>query len=213
MTDDPLYSAIKEVLPSEGILPSQDSGKLSVLKNLLIELHRMTAEKVVLVSNFTKTLDVLQVLLQVNNMTWCRLDGDTDPSKRQIIVDKFNSCDSKTCCHPQQMDALSNVVVAFLLSSKSGGCGLNLVGASRLILYDVDWNPSNDLQSMARIHRDGQKRPVYIYRFLTYLPGFHLMTDCRTGMMDEKIYQRQITKQSLADSFIVFRPFHPLVYG
>ena len=98
MTDDPLYSAIKEVLPSEGILPSQDSGKLSVLKNLLVELHRMTAEKVVLVSNFTKTLDVLQVLLQVNNMTWCRLDGDTDPSKRQIIVDKFNSCDSKTCC-------------------------------------------------------------------------------------------------------------------
>ena len=171
MTDDPLYSAIKEVLPSEGLLPSQNSGKISVLKNLLVELHRMTAEKVVLVSNFTKTLDVLQVLLQVNNMTWCRLDGDTDPSKRQIIVDKFNSCDSKTCCQPPQTYRLSNVVVAFLLSSKSGGCGLNLIGASRLILYDVDWNPSNDLQSMARIHRDGQKRPVYIYRFLTYPRG------------------------------------------
>lgn len=58
-------------------------------------------------------------------------------------------------------------VVAFLLSSKSGGVGLNLVGASRLVLFDVDWNPSNDLQSMARIHRDGQKKPVHIYRFLT----------------------------------------------
>lgn len=60
------------------------------------------------------------------------------------------------------------MAVAFLLSSKSGGCGLNLVGASRLVLYDVDWNPSNDLQAMARIHRDGQKRDVHIYRFLRY---------------------------------------------
>jgi len=61
------------------------------------------------------------------------------------------------------------MTVAFLLSSKSGGCGLNLIGASRLVLYDVDWNPSTDLQAMARIHRDGQKRKTYIYRFLMFL--------------------------------------------
>lgn len=52
----------------------------------------------------------------------------------------------------------------FLLSAKAGGVGLNLVGASRLILFDSDWNPANDAQAMARIWRDGQKRSVYIYR-------------------------------------------------
>jgi DNA repair and recombination protein RAD54B len=53
----------------------------------------------------------------------------------------------------------------FLLSSKAGGVGLNLIGASRLILYDIDWNPANDMQAMARIWREGQKRTVQIYRF------------------------------------------------
>ena len=92
-------------------------------------------------------------------------------------------------------------IVAFLLSSKSGGCGLNLVGASRLVLFDVDWNPSVDLQAMARIHRDGQLRPVHIYRFLTYLHTYTYLISA--GMMDEKIFQRQVTKQGLADSFMV----------
>ena len=52
-----------------------------------------------------------------------------------------------------------------MLSSKAGGVGLNLIGASRLILYDIDWNPANDMQAMARIWREGQKRSVQIYRF------------------------------------------------
>jgi len=78
----------------------------------------------------------------------------------------------------------------FILSSKAGGVGLNLIGASRLCLIDSDWNPSHDLQSMARIHRDGQKRSVYIYRFLT------------AGTIDEKIYQRQITKLGLSRTLI-----------
>jgi DNA repair and recombination protein RAD54B len=100
-------------------------------------------------------------------MTWCRLDGQTDSSKRQQIVDQFNRVDADTCCIPPLAQILTSV--AFLLSSKSGGCGINLIGASRLVLYDVDWNPSTDIQAMARIHRDGQKRNVHIYRFLTYL--------------------------------------------
>ena len=97
--DDPLYSSLKSVLPGKGayIRPAMDSGKLSVLEPLSPRL-RKTAEKVVLVSNFTKTLDVLQFLLQSNGMTWCRLDGDTESSKRQQIVDQFNSVDADTCC-------------------------------------------------------------------------------------------------------------------
>lgn len=78
----------------------------------------------------------------------------------------------------------------FLLSKKTGGTGINLIGANRLILFDSDWNPSNDRQAMARIHRDGQKKPCYIYRLL--IPG----------TMDEKIYQRQISKLSLSDSLM-----------
>ena len=57
--------------------------------------------------------------------------------------------------------------VAFLLSAKSGGVGINLIGASRLVLFDLDWNPATDHQAMARIHRDGQRREVKIYRMIT----------------------------------------------
>lgn len=78
------------------------------------------------------------------------------------------------------------ITVLFLLSCKAGGVGLNLVGASRIVLYDIDWNPANDLQAMARIWRDGQGRHVFIYRLLT------------TGTIEEKMYQRQVTKQGLS---------------
>jgi len=70
------------------------------------------------------------------------------------------------------------------------GAGINLIGASRLILFDVEWNPAVDLQAMARIHRDGQMKPVKIYRFLM------------AGGLDEKIYQRQVTKMGLADEIV-----------
>lgn len=54
----------------------------------------------------------------------------------------------------------------FMLSSKAGGCGLNLIGANRLVMFDPDWNPANDDQAMARVWRDGQKKPCFVYRFL-----------------------------------------------
>jgi hypothetical protein len=53
-----------------------------------------------------------------------------------------------------------------MLSSKAGGCGLNLIGANRLVMFDPDWNPANDEQAMARVWRDGQKKHTYIYRLL-----------------------------------------------
>ena len=72
-----------------------------------------------------------------------------------------------------------------LLSSKAGGTGLNLIGASRILLFDMDWNPAHDLQAMARVWRDGQKRKVHVYRLAT------------AGSIEEKIFQRQVTKQGL----------------
>ena len=154
---------------------SASSAKLGVLDRLLHHLRTTTQEKIVLVSNYTSTLDLLQSHLGANSYPFLRLDGTTPPSKRQDLVDAFNRTPASTC-------------FAFLLSAKAGGAGLNLIGASRLVLFDVDWNPSTDLQAMARIHRDGQKRPVRIYRLLV------------AGALDEKVWQRQVTKLGLADS-------------
>ncbi|KAM7319903.1 hypothetical protein ACRRTK_021586 [Alexandromys fortis] len=75
-------------------------------------------------------------------------------------------------------------------NSKAGGVGLNLIGGSHLVLYDIDWNPATDIQAMSRVWRDGQKHPVHIYRLLT------------TGTIEEKIYQRQISKQGLSGAVV-----------
>lgn len=83
-------------------------------------------------SNYTKTLDLLEDLCVGMGYTFCRLDGHTPTGQRQRLVDSFNS--------PFSQNFL------FLLSSKAGGVGLNLVGASHLVLYDIDWNPANDIQ-------------------------------------------------------------------
>ncbi|EWC47145.1 hypothetical protein DRE_03514 [Drechslerella stenobrocha 248] len=175
--DSNFSSSIIEEARLAGAAPAagHSSGKLRVLEKLLVTLKKTTKEKVVLVSNYTSTLDILEKMLNSKGFHHLRLDGKTPTNKRQDLVDRFNRVSS-------------DVAFAFLLSSKSGGAGINLIGASRLVLFDSDWNPANDLQSMARVHRDGQTSHVYIYRLIT------------TGCIDEKIYQRQITKQGLADS-------------
>lgn len=156
-------------------LTPASSGKIRVLDQFLHNVHTTTDEKVILVSNYTSTLSLLATLLTSLSLPYLRLDGSTPSSKRQGLVDDFNHAPASSC-------------FAFLLSAKAGGMGLNLTGASRLVLFDVDWNPATDLQAMARIHRDGQKRHCRIYRFIL------------KGGIEEKIWQRQVTKIGLADS-------------
>lgn len=76
------------------------------------------------------------------------------------------------CDHFQVVDSFntSPTEFVFMLSSKAGGCGLNLIGANRLVMFDPDWNPANDDQAMARVWRDGQKKPCFVYRFLAVSP-------------------------------------------
>ena len=174
-TISPLTSSLLSTIPPQLLSTSAGSTKIRVLDQLLHTIRSTTSEKVVLISNFTSTLDLLSTLLSSVGLDFLRLDGSTPSGKRQDLVDTFNNTPASKC-------------FAFLLSAKAGGMGLNLIGASRLVLFDVDWNPSVDLQAMARIHRDGQKRPCVIYRLLM------------TGGLDEKIWQRQVTKLGLASS-------------
>ncbi|XP_037532577.1 DNA repair and recombination protein RAD54B-like [Nematolebias whitei] len=152
-----LYEGLADLFPesySSAGFNSADSGKLMVLSDLLSSIRQLSpSDRVVLVSNYTQTLDLLQDLCVHMSYTFCRLDGHTPTSQRQRLVDSFNS--------PYSQNFL------FLLSSKAGGVGLNLIGASHLVLYDIDWNPANDIQAMARVWRDGQKKTVHIYRLLT----------------------------------------------
>ena len=173
----PLTASLLASIPPQLLRTSAGSTKLRALDQLLHTLRTTTEEKIILVSNYTTTLDLLQTLLASLAHPFVRLDGSTPSAKRQDIVDTFNRSPASQC-------------FAFLLSAKSGGVGLNLVGASRLVLFDVDWNPATDLQAMARIHRDGQKRPCFIYRFVM------------AGGIDEKIWQRQVTKLGLASNIM-----------
>lgn len=166
-----------EGIPRKLLSTPAASAKIQVLDELLVKIKNETDDKVVLVSNYTSTMDILAALITSLGMSYLRLDGSTPQSKRQDMVDRFNR------------SSQSNSFI-FLLSAKAGGTGINLIGASRLIMYDLDWNPALDLQAMARIHRDGQKKPCFIYRFVTQ------------GAMDEKIFQRQVTKTGLADSIV-----------
>lgn len=147
------------------------SGKMHVLARLLGHLRQRTDDRIVLVSNYTQTLDLFAQLCRERRYPYLRLDGTTSISKRQKLVNHFN-------------DPSKNEFV-FLLSSKAGGCGLNLIGGNRLVLFDPDWNPANDKQAAARVWRDGQKKRVFIYRFLS------------TGTIEEKVYQRQMSKEGL----------------
>ncbi|XP_074919206.1 DNA repair and recombination protein RAD54B isoform X4 [Chelonoidis abingdonii] len=175
-----LYEGLREIFPQDytsTTFTETDSGKLQVLAKLLAAIRELSpSERIVLVSNYTQTLNILQEMCKHYGYSYTRLDGHTPISQRQQIVDSFNN-------------KFSSAFI-FLLSSKAGGVGLNLVGASHLILYDIDWNPATDIQAMARVWRDGQKHTVHIYRLLT------------TGSIEEKIYQRQISKQGLSGAVV-----------
>eukprot|EP00804_Cyclotella_cryptica_P015278 CCRYP_005385-RA/>CCRYP_005385-RA protein AED:0.10 eAED:0.10 QI:181/1/1/1/1/0.87/8/1266/827 len=149
------------------------SGKMFVLYRLMKEMRKPGNgnDKIVIVSNYTQTLDLIGRMCRENNWGFCRLDGSISMKKRQKMCEEFNDPSSS--------------LVAFLLSSKAGGCGLNLIGGNRLVLFDPDWNPAVDKQAAARCWRDGQKKRCFTYRFLA------------TGTVEEKIFQRQLSKEGL----------------
>lgn len=129
------------------------SGKFRLLDFMLASIRSSSDDKVVLISNYTQTLDLFEKLSRKRGYKFVRLDGSMSIKKRSKVVDNFN-------------DPKSDIFL-FMLSSKAGGCGLNLIGANRLFMFDPDWNPANDEQAMARVWRDGQTKPCYIYRLVS----------------------------------------------
>ena len=142
---------MRRVLFPDKWLVQYDSGKLQALDKLL---HKLKSEghRCLIFTQMSKMLNVLENFMCLHGHTYFRLDGSTGVEKRQSLTERFNR-DKK--------------IFSFILSTRSGGLGINLVGADTVIFYDTDWNPAMDAQAQDRAHRIGQTRDVHIYRLVT----------------------------------------------
>lgn len=150
---DPFHQArmkLSIAFPDKRLL-QYDCGKLQRLDKLLRELQA-GGHRALIFTQMTKVLDILEQFLNIHGHRYLRLDGATKIEQRQILTDRFNN-DTR--------------ILAFILSSRSGGLGINLTGADTVIFYDLDWNPAMDKQCTDRAHRIGQTRDVHIYRFVS----------------------------------------------
>lgn len=136
---------------------------MQMLDRLLTKLHA-NGHRVVLFSQFTTMLNLIEEYCELRGWRYCRLDGSVNRVQRTVDISCFNAPGSK--------------LFIFLMSTRAGGLGVNLQSADTCILYDSDWNPQPDLQAMARVHRIGQKKKVHVYRLVA------------TGTVEERIVQR-----------------------
>ncbi|XP_016322652.1 chromodomain-helicase-DNA-binding protein 1-like isoform X2 [Sinocyclocheilus anshuiensis] len=149
------------------------SGKLSLLDTMLAYLQE-GGHRVLLFSQMTRMLDILQDYMEYRGYSYERLDGSVRGEERNLAIKNFSSKD----------------VFIFLLSTKAGGVGMNLTAADTVIFVDSDFNPQNDLQAAARAHRIGQTRPVKVIRLLG------------RDTVEEIIYSRAVSKLRLTDTVI-----------
>jgi len=158
-----------EITHSKSI--TNDCGKLQLVTRLLVEIEK-EGRKALIFTQFTKMLDILEVFLDQRRYSYLRLDGSTKSLDRMRMVDRFNADER---------------IFVFLLSTRAGGLGLNLIGASVVIFFDSDWNPAMDRQAMDRVHRIGQTKDVHIYRLVS------------EHTVEEQIWKKQLEKRKLDD--------------
>lgn len=151
------------------------AGKMLIVKKF-VYLWKNFGHKTLLFCQTIQMLDIIEAFFRrQGGINFLRMDGKTAIKERQKLVDKFNT-------DPD--------IHLFLLTTRVGGLGTNLTGASRVIIYDPDWNPSTDIQARERAWRLGQKKEVAIYRLVS------------PGCIEEKIYQRGIFKMFIADKVL-----------
>jgi len=151
---------------------AQTSGKFDTVTQMLEDVVQ-SGEKVLVFSSFVEHLKLYRTYLDDRNIQYCYLDGSTKDRKEQ--VEKFQKDDA----YP-----------VFLLSLKAGGVGLNLTSASYVFLLDPWWNPAAEAQAFDRAHRIGQRKKVFVYKFITQ------------NTIEEKILKLQDEKRKLFDTMI-----------
>jgi superfamily II DNA or RNA helicase len=161
----------RSYIREDGIMDDHSnlSGKMKMLADLLCEFNRRD-DRLLIFSFSTQTLDLIQNFVKAQGYSFLRLDGSTPTKARQGLVDTYQK---------------DKNIFLFLISTKAGGLGLNLTAANVVIVFDVDFNPSNDEQSQDRAYRIGQKRDVLVIRLVS------------RGTIEELKYIRQLYKLQL----------------
>ncbi|KAL3952947.1 hypothetical protein ACCO45_012890 [Purpureocillium lilacinum] len=147
-----------------------NAGKMAVLDKLLGRLQKQ-GSRVLIFSQMSRLLDILEDYCVFREYKYCRIDGSTAHEDRIAAIDEYNKPGSEK--------------FVFLLTTRAGGLGINLTSADIVILYDSDWNPQADLQAMDRAHRIGQTKQVVVYRFVT------------DNAIEEKVLERAAQKLRL----------------
>lgn len=161
------------------------SNKLQIFMGILEESVRSN-DRILLFSQSLFTLNLIEDFLKRKKLTdaedpwvagvnYYRLDGSTSALEREKLINNFNA---------------NRKVKLFLVSTRAGSLGVNLVGANRVIIFDASWNPCHDTQAVCRVYRYGQTKNTHVYR---------LVTD---NSLEKKIYDRQINKQGMADRIV-----------
>ncbi|TIA78975.1 hypothetical protein E3P92_03554 [Wallemia ichthyophaga] len=129
-----------------------NSGKMLILDKLLKSM-KAKGSRVLIFSQMSRVLDILEDYCMFRDYQYCRIDGQTSHDDRISAIDEYNKEGSEK--------------YIFLLTTRAGGLGITLNTADIVVLYDSDWNPQADLQAMDRAHRIGQKKQVFVFRFVT----------------------------------------------
>ncbi|XP_055732192.1 chromodomain-helicase-DNA-binding protein 4-like isoform X3 [Salvelinus fontinalis] len=161
----------------DGSALTKSAGKLTLMQKMMRKL-KDGGHRVLIFSQMTKMLDLLEDFLENEGYKYERIDGSITGGMRQEAIDRFN--------------APGALQFAFLLSTRAGGLGINLATADTVIIYDSDWNPHNDIQAFSRAHRIGQNKKVMIYRFVT------------KASVEERI--TQVAKKKMMLTHLVVRP-------
>ncbi|KAJ7050499.1 SNF2 family N-terminal domain-containing protein [Mycena amicta] len=145
-------------------------GKMIILDKLLRSMKEK-GSRVLIFSQMSRVLDILEDYCLFRSYKYCRIDGSTAHEDRIVAIDEYNKPGSEK--------------FIFLLTTRAGGLGINLTSADVVVLYDSDWNPQADLQAMDRAHRIGQTKQVYVFRFIT------------EGSVEERMLERAAQKLRL----------------